>query len=83
MDNAHPDMDKEDPAWWDQEPTEEDRLHQRQTVEDYLAFHGDNVEHLKFGMALVKQMIPHLAVRDAKWQGFPKARLDIQDYVAH
>lgn len=43
----------------------------QQAVEDYITFHDADVEHLVFGIDLVKRIIPHVAVRDARWKKFP------------
>ena len=52
-------------------------------MEDYLDFHGDNPETLKFSVDLVKLMIPHVAVRDKRWKKFPKESYTATGYEAH
>ena len=57
--------------WWDEKPEPGIHARYQQGVIDYIAFHDDNVEDLKFSVDLVKRIIPHVAVRDVKWKKFP------------
>ena len=48
---------EEDPRyqdWWDEKPDKEQAKIHQQCLQDYIAFHDADPEHLKFGVDLVK-----------------------------
>ena len=83
MPQKTPDKDINHEDWWDEKPDKAKCALHNQAVEDYLTFHDDDVEHVKFSIDLVKKMIPHVAVRDANWKKFPKDSFQYNGPAAH
>lgn len=75
--------DDQYPDWWDESPSKETYNDWQQSVEDYMAFHDIEIEHMKFGVDLVKRLIPHVAVHDKRWKKFPLDFYKSGTYNAH
>ena len=69
--------------WWDEELGDDSTYLWQQAVEDFFIYHDTKPKDYRFGAKLVKQMIGHVAVRDAKWRKFPLDSFNTGQHEAH
>ena len=71
------------PIWWEEPQNADITALWQEAVEDYLECYDVEVDEVKFGIDLVKKMIPNVAGKDKRWKRFPKDSFNTGQYEAH
>jgi len=71
------------PAFWDKEPSREEKLVFQQGYLDYMEYNARDPEKERTTREFVAEIVPMIALKLPKWKGFPKEQFNVKKHKAH